>query len=84
MLMVIGTGCIDSCKYNCHTVPTPHYVINFVSDLRQVGGVFTLRTPLSTTNNTERNDITEILLKVVLNTKTHQPTTLIECAVSSY
>jgi hypothetical protein len=40
MLMVIGTGCIDSCKYNCHTVPTPHYVINFVSDLRQVSKSF--------------------------------------------
>jgi hypothetical protein len=34
-----------------------HYVINFVSDLRQV----------SSTNKTDRHDITEILLKVALN-----------------
>ena len=43
-----------------------HYVIMFVSDLRQVG-VF-LRTLLSTTNKIDRHDIPEILLKVSLNT----------------
>ena len=44
-----------------------HYVIKFVSDLLQVGGF--LRVPLiSSTNKTDRHDITEILLKVVLNT----------------
>jgi len=37
-------------------------VIKFVSDLRQVGG-----TPVSSTNKTDRHDITEILLKVALN-----------------
>jgi hypothetical protein len=43
-----------------------NYVMKFVSDLRQVGGF--LRPPVSSTNKTDRHDITEILLKVVLNT----------------
>ena len=30
-------------------------------------------TPVSSTNKTDRNDITEILLKVTLRTITHQP-----------
>jgi hypothetical protein len=49
-----------------------HYVIKFVSDLQQVGG-FPLSTPVSSTNKTDRHDITEILLKVVLNTITNPP-----------
>jgi hypothetical protein len=44
-----------------------HYVIKFVSDLRQVGG-FLLSTPGSSTNKTDHHDITEILLKLALNT----------------
>jgi hypothetical protein len=36
-----------------------HYVIKFVSDLRQVGG-FSLSTLVSTTNKNDRHDITEI------------------------
>ena len=44
-----------------------HYVIKFVSDLQQVDGFFP-DTPVSTTNKTDRHDITEILLKVALNT----------------
>jgi hypothetical protein len=44
-----------------------HYVIKFVSDLQQVGGFFwVLRFPPP--NKTDRHDITEILLKVALNT----------------
>jgi hypothetical protein len=46
-----------------------HYVIQFVSDLRQVGG-FSPATPVSSTNKTGRHDITEISLKVALNTLT--------------
>ena len=42
-----------------------HYAIKFVSDLRQVGSF--LSSPVSSTNKTERHDITEILLKVALN-----------------
>ena len=44
-----------------------HYVIMFVSELRQVSG-FSPDTPVSSTNKTDHNDITEILLKVALNT----------------
>ena len=44
-----------------------HYVIKFVSDLWQVGGFLrVLRFPPP--NKTDRHDITEILLKVALNT----------------
>jgi hypothetical protein len=42
-------------------------MIKFVSDLRQVGG-FSPGTPVSSTNKTDRHDITEILLKVALST----------------
>jgi hypothetical protein len=42
-------------------------VIKFVSDLWQVSG-FLRVTPVSSTNNTDRHNITEILLKVELNT----------------
>jgi len=44
-----------------------HYVIKFVSYLRQVGGF--LRVLRSSTNKIDRHDITEILLKVGLNMK---------------
>jgi hypothetical protein len=40
------------------------YVIKFVSDLRQVGGFLRM---VSSSNKTDRHDITEILLKVPLN-----------------
>jgi hypothetical protein len=39
----------------------------FVSDLRQVGGFYP-GTLVSSTNKTDRHNIAEILLKVVLNT----------------
>ena len=46
-----------------------HYVIQFVSDLQQVDGFFrVLRFPAPI--KTDRNDITEILLMVALNTTT--------------
>ena len=45
------------------------YVIKFVSDLRQVGG-FPLGIPVSSTNQTDHHDITEIFLKVRMNTIT--------------
>jgi hypothetical protein len=47
-------------------------VIKFVSDLRQVGA-FSPVTTVSSTNKTDCQDITEILLKVVLNTITIIP-----------
>ena len=49
-----------------------HYVIEFVSDLRQVVG-FLQGTMVSSTNKTDPHDIAEILLKVVLNTISHKP-----------
>jgi hypothetical protein len=46
-----------------------HYLMKLVSDLRQVGG-FSPGTPVSSTNKTDCHDITELLLKVALSTKT--------------
>ena len=61
-----------SCEFKSHSgevYSIQHYVIKFVSDLRQVGGfLWALQFPPST--KTDRNDITEILFKVVLNTTT--------------
>jgi hypothetical protein len=51
-----------------------HYVIKFVSDLRQVGGHFSPGHPVSSNNKTVRHDLTEILLKVALNTYTIKQT----------
>ena len=49
-----------------------HYVISFVSDLRQVSG-FLRVLGFPHTNKTDRHDIAEILLKVALNTITLTP-----------
>ena len=51
-----------------------HYLIKFVSDLRQVG-VFSPTTPVSYTNKTDRHDhdIPEILLKEASNAITLTP-----------
>ena len=52
-------------SYPTHTeVYSRHYVIKFVGDLRQFG------TPVSSTNKTDRHDITETLLILTLNTIT--------------
>ena len=55
-------------------------MIKFVSDFRPVGG-----TPVSSTNKTDRHDVTEILLKVGLNTitLTITPQTENQCASSN-
>ena len=44
-----------------------HYVIKFVSDLRKVCN-FHPGNPVSSTNKTDRHNITEIMLKVGFNT----------------
>ena len=44
-----------------------HYVIKFVSDLRQAG-CFYPGTPVSSTSKTDRHDKTKIWLKVALDT----------------
>ena len=49
-----------------------HYVIKFVSELRQVGG-FLRVLRFSSTNKTDRHDITEILLKMAWNTIKPKP-----------
>ena len=48
-----------------------HYVIKFVSDSWQVGDF--PGTPVSSTNKTDSHNITEIVLKVALNTITQTP-----------
>ena len=45
----------------------PHDVIKFVSDLWQVGG-FLLSPAVSSPNKTDCHNVTEIVLKVALNT----------------
>jgi hypothetical protein len=57
-------------------------VIKFVSDLQQVSGFLPL-TPVVFTNKTDRHDITEILLKVALNTINQQTNHLILNVASS-
>ena len=49
-------------RHCCSGRGAQHYVIKFVSDLRQVGGFLRFPPPIKLT------DITEILLKVALNT----------------
>ena len=52
-----------------------HYTIKFVSDFRQVYG--SLGTPVSSINKADHHDITEILLKVALNTINHTNPTIV-------
>ena len=47
----------------------PHYVIKFVRDLRQDGGVHWVLRLVSSTNKTNFHEITELRLKVALNTE---------------
>ena len=54
---------------NCMVYLIQHYVTN-VSQWLVTGRWFSLTTPISSTNKTDCHDITEILLKVVLNTIT--------------
>jgi hypothetical protein len=77
--MVIDTDGMASCKSNYHTITTTNVVNSnplswrgvldttlcdkFVNDLRQDGGFL-----VCSTNKTDSHDITEILLKVMLNT----------------
>ena len=60
-----------------------HYVIKFVSDSRQVIG-FSPGTTISSTNKTDRHDITEILLKVALNTINLNPYYREHCIIAYY
>ena len=49
------------------TYSIQHYVIKFVSVIRQVGS-FSPMTPVSSINKADGDDIAEILLKMALNT----------------
>jgi hypothetical protein len=59
----INTKVVSSNPIHGKVYSTQHYVIKFVSDLGQVWF-----SQVSSTNKTDRHDITEILLKVELNT----------------
>jgi hypothetical protein len=50
-----------------HKMERPISLIKFVNDFLQVGGFLKVLT-VSSTNKTDRHDITEILLKVALST----------------
>jgi hypothetical protein len=69
---MIGTDCIGSCKSNYHVI---YHTITATS--------LSPGSPVSAINKTDRNDITEILLKVALNTikqtnkQTNKQTTLV-------
>ena len=53
---------------HCGVYSIQHYAIKFVSDLWQTGWWFSPGTPVSSIIKTGRHDITEILLKVAVNT----------------
>ena len=56
-----------------------HYVIKFVSDMHATGRWFS--DPVFSTNKTDRHDITEILLKVALNTIILNPLMFVNCKI---
>jgi gamma-glutamylcyclotransferase (GGCT)/AIG2-like uncharacterized protein YtfP len=60
----ITTKVVSSNHVHGEVYSIQHHVIKFVSDLRQVGCFLRV----SSTNKTDRHDITEILLKVALST----------------
>jgi hypothetical protein len=65
----ITTKVVGSNPANCEVYSIQHYVIKLVSNLLQVCDL----SPVSSTNKADRHDITEILLKVALNTITLPP-----------
>ena len=64
----ITTKIVSSNPAHAEVYSIQHYVIKFVSDLRQVSVFFEY------SNETDRHNITELLLKVTLNTIQNQPT----------
>jgi len=69
----INTNIVSSNPNYVEMYLIQHFVIKFVSHLRQAGWCFSLGTMVSSTNKTEHHDITEILLKVASNTITLTP-----------
>ena len=68
--MSITSKGVSSNPYQGDVYSMQHYVIKFVSELQQVGG-FLQVLRVSYTKKNECYDITEILLKVALNTIDH-------------
>ena len=67
--MPITTKLVSS---NCEVYSIQHYVITFVSDLRQVGGFLRYRgIRIPAPIKTDGHDIADILLKVALSTINH-------------
>ena len=64
----ITTKVVSSNPAHAEVYSIQYYVIKFVSDLRQVGS-FSQGTLVSSTNKTDRHDITEILLNTINQTK---------------
>ena len=60
-ISVVSSNPADGEVYSIH-----YYEIKFVSDLRR--SVVSPDTPVSSNKNSDRHDINELLLKVVLNT----------------
>jgi hypothetical protein len=71
-VLSIITNVVSSNPVHAEVYSIQHYVIKFVSDLWQISGFLWVLQFLST-NKTDCHDITEILLKVALNT-INQPT----------
>jgi hypothetical protein len=67
--MSITTDILSSNPAHGKVYSIQHYVIKFVSDFQQVSGFLQVLW-FSSTNKTDRHDITEILLKVTFNTIT--------------
>ena len=61
--MSITTNVVNSNPVHGEVYSIHRYVIKFVTDLLQGGGFC----PVFSTNNSDRNDRTEMFLKVVLN-----------------
>ena len=70
--MLITTNVASSNPSHDEVYSIQHYLIKFVSDLRQVGGFRWV----SSTNKTDLHGAFEILLKVALSTIIHPPSTL--------
>ena len=66
--VAITTNILSSNPTHGEMCSIKHYVIKCISHLRRFG--FSAGTPVSSTNKTDRHDITKQLLKVVLNTIT--------------
>jgi hypothetical protein len=65
----ITTNIVSSNPAHGEVHSIQNYVIKFVNDLR-AGQLFSLGTPVFSSNKTDNDDITEIVLKMTLNTIT--------------